>query len=53
MMKSHQNFVLILKNLELHNAQFKILQKIKKDLTCHKIINQELLTFTKAYFQKS
>ena len=53
MMKSHQNFFLILKNLELHKAQFKILQNMKKDLTCHKRINQELLTFTKAYFQKS
>ena len=38
-------------NLELHKAQFEMLQK-KKILTCHKGIYQELLTFMKTYFQK-
>ena len=45
--KSLQNFFLIFKKLDLHKAQFEILQKIKKKLTCHKRINQELFDFYK------
>ena len=46
------NFFLILKNLELHKAQFEILQKIKKTLHVIKKLIKNFLIFIKAYFQK-
>ena len=52
-MKSLQNFFLILKKLELHKAEFEILQKIKKNLTCYKSINQELFDFYKGLFSEN
>ena len=52
-MKNLQNFFLILKNLELHKAQFEILQKIKKSFTCHERINQELFDFNKNLFSEN
>ena len=52
-MKSLQNFFLILKKLELHKAQFKILQKIKNNFTCHKRINHELFEFYKGFFSEN
>ena len=39
-------------NLELHKAQFEILQKIKKTLHVIKELIKNFLTFIKAYFQK-
>ena len=51
--KSLQSFFLILKKLELHKAQFEILQTIKKNLTCHKRINQELFDFYKGLFSEN
>ena len=51
--KSLQNFFLIFKKLDLHKAQFEILQKIKKNLTCHKKINQELFDFYKSLFSEN
>ena len=46
-------FFLILKKRDLHKAQFEILQKIKKSLTCHKRINQELFDFYKGLFSEN
>ena len=51
MLKSLQNLFLILKNLELHKAQFEILQKIKKTLHTIKESMKTFLTFKKNYFQ--
>ena len=51
--KSLQNSFLILKKLDLHKAQFEILQKIKKNLTCDKKINQELFDFYKGLFSEN
>ena len=43
-----------MKKLDLHKAQFEILQKIKKNLTCHKKkINQELFDFYKGLFSEN
>ena len=46
-------FFLILKNLELHKAQFEILQKIEKSLPCHKRINLKLFDFYKSLFPEN
>ena len=52
MVKSLQTFFLILKNLELHKAQFEVLQNIKKTLHVIKELIKNFSAFTKAYFQK-
>ena len=48
--KNLQNLFLVLKNLEPHKAQFKILQKIKKILHIIKELIKKFLTFINAYF---
>ena len=50
--KSLQNFFLILRKLDLHKAQFEILQKIKKTLHIIQELIKNFLTFIKAYFRK-
>ena len=48
--KNLQNFFLILKNLELHEAQLEILQEIKKPLHIIKKSIKNFLIFINTYF---
>ena len=52
MVKSLQSCFLILKNLELHKAQFEILKNFKRPLHVIKELMKNFLTFIKTYFQK-
>ena len=53
MVKSLQFFFFNLEKSRAAQTQFKILQKIKKTLTCHKRINQEFFDFYKGLFSEN